>query len=117
MVGVACSLAGGLVVGLTYFVGLLFFIGFKSIGDGLSQGVVVPLGGVAGLWGSLVDSLLGATLQYSGYSERDGYVVHGPLGRDVKHISGWDVLDNHAVNFVSSAVTSLTISAWVYCIL
>lgn len=108
LVGTVCSGAGGLVVGLAYFVGLALFVGFDSTLDGLVQAWVIPLGGVAGLWGSLVDSLLGATLQYSGYSEESGYVVHGPLGGDVKHISGWNILDNHAVNFVSSAITAIT---------
>jgi uncharacterized membrane protein len=94
-----------LVVGGAYFVGLFIFVGFESVSDGFGQMCVILLGGVAGLWGSLVDSLLGATVQYSGYS--GGSVVHGP-GGDVKHISGRDILDNHAVNFVSSALTAIT---------
>lgn len=106
-------------VGVAYFIGLAFFVGFESLSDGWSQlWVVLLLGGVAGLWGSLLDSLLGATVQYSGYSkeEEGGYVVHGPLGRNVRHISGRNILDNHAVNFVSSALTAITISLTVYSI-
>lgn len=108
LVGTLCSVAGGLVVGGAYFIGLLLFVGFGSTSDALTQASVVLLGGVAGLWGSLVDSLLGATVQYSGWEETGSYVVHGPVGKDVKHISGWDILDNHAVNFVSSALTAAT---------
>ena len=114
--GLACSLAGGLVVGVAYFVGLLIFIGFESTSEAAHQGwwAVVILGGVAGFWGSLLDSLLGATVQYSGYSKRAGHVVHAPLSDDVKHISGWNILDNHAVNLVSTALTAITITTCLY---
>ena len=101
LVETLCSAAGGLVVGGAYFI---LFVGFGSASDALTQASVILLGGVAGLWGLLVDSLLG---QYSGWEEAGGYVVHDQWA-DIKHISGWDVLDNHAVNFVSSALTAAT---------
>lgn len=113
LIGLACSLAGGLAVGLAYFVGLAILVGFEDNEDALLQMSVIPLGGVAGFWGSLLDSLLGATLQYSGYSKRRGCVVHAP-GEDVKHISGWNILDNHAVNLLASALTAVTIAAILY---
>ena len=114
LVGVLCSFLGGMVVGVAYFGALLLFVGFESFGDAISQSSVIVLGGLAGLWGSLLDSLLGATLQYSGYSEETRCVVHGPISGDVKHISGWDVLDNHAVNFVSSLLTAMTFALYYY---
>lgn len=118
LVGTLCSGAGGLAVGVAYFIGLFLFVGFKSMSDCFGQAWVVPLGGVAGLWGSLVDSLLGATVQYSGFlvGEGSGHVVHGP-GKNVKHISGRDILDNHAVNFVSSALTAVTFTLLAFIIL
>lgn len=107
-VGVVCSFAGGLVVGVAYFVGLFLFVGFVSVSDAAAQGgVVILLGGVAGLYGSLVDSLLGGTVQYSGFSKERHQVVDR-AGEGVAHISGRNILDNHAVNFASSAVTALT---------
>ena len=115
LVGVLCSIAGGLVVGVAYFITLLLFVGCASFGDAMSQSSVVVLGGLAGLWGSLVDSILGATLQYSGYSEKASCVVHGPpSGEDVKHISGLNILDNHAVNFLSSLITAMTFALYYY---
>ena len=114
LIGLACSLAGGLVVGLAYYVGLAIFVGFENTYDALLQIWVVPLGGVAGFWGSLVDSLLGATLQYSGYSKTRGCVVHAPLDENVKHISGYNLLDNHSVNLLASAITAISIAGLVY---
>lgn len=119
LLGTLCSGAGGVVVGVAYFIGLFLFVGFESVSDGLSQAWVVPLGGVAGLWGSLVDSLLGATVQYSGFLKEEGgsgHVVHGP-GSNVQHISGRDILDNHAVNFLSSALTAITFTLLVFTML
>lgn len=114
LIGIVCSFAGGVVVGVAYFAGLAMLVGFESQRDALSQSSVILLGGMAGLGGSLVDSLLGATVQYSGYSEKGGCIVHQPLGKDVKHISGWNILDNHSVNFVSSVLTALIVPLFLY---
>lgn len=69
------------------------------------QWPLILFGGVAGLLGSVIDSLLGATLQYSGL-DSNGRVVEYP-GKDVKHISGTRLLDNHSVNLISSILTGL----------
>lgn len=47
-----------------------------------------------------IDSLLGATLQFSGYDSTKRKVVETP-GPGVKHISGYNCLDNHMVKFTS----------------
>lgn len=102
-VGLACSLLGGAVVGLSYYITLVLFLGTAAL---YTQLPLVAIGGMCGLAGSLIDSLLGAVLQYSGFSEELGQVVHQP-GRSVKHISGYNVLSNHGVNLVSSLLTAL----------
>lgn len=70
-----------------------------------SQWPLIIFGGVAGLLGSIIDSLLGATLQYSGLDSNGRIVEHS--GPNIKHISGKKVLDNHSVNLISSILTAL----------
>jgi hypothetical protein len=74
------------------------------------------LGLFAGVAGSLVDSWLGATLQYSGYCHKTGRAVGTP-GPFVTHISGRPWLSNEAVNALSAAIaaTSTAACTWWLC--
>ncbi|KAF8072711.1 hypothetical protein HT031_000371 [Scenedesmus sp. PABB004] len=63
------------------------------------------LGVAAGLAGSCVDSLLGATLQWSGFCSKTGRAASAP-GPGVQHVSGRAVLSNEGVNLLSAAFTS-----------
>ena len=105
MIGLACSLTGGLFIGISYYISLLLFSATDSC---TPQWSIVIIAGIAGLLGSLIDSLLGATVQYSGYSEEIKKVVGAP-GADVKHISGCNIIGNHAVNFFSALLTGMVV--------
>ncbi|KAI9591296.1 integral membrane protein DUF92-domain-containing protein [Syncephalis fuscata] len=65
---------------------------------------LVFFGGMAGLGGSLIDSLLGATPQPSYRTSRNGVSEHAEPGS--KHISGLALLTNNEVNFISSLLTT-----------
>ncbi|GIL45896.1 hypothetical protein Vafri_3019 [Volvox africanus] len=110
LLGLSASIMGGMFVGLVFYLaGLLsptlwIFESQRSVAAG--QWRLIPLGLMAGLFGSALDSLLGATLQYSGYNTLQGRVVSRP-GADVVHISGMQLLDNNAVNAVSASLTAV----------
>lgn len=79
-------------------------------GPTLRQWQLVALGVAAGLAGSLIDSLLGATIQFTGVNVRTKKLTGRP-GPDVSPIGGLAVLDNNAVNLVSACATSALTAA------
>lgn len=104
------SFLGGAAVGFGYFVTIYYMVEPNILQRSSPQWPIVLFGGVAGLFGSIVDSLIGATLQYSGIDSH-GKIVERPAA-GVKHISGYCLLDNHSVNLISSILTGLVIP-WV----
>ncbi|KMY99381.1 uncharacterized protein Dsimw501_GD28668 [Drosophila simulans] len=107
LLGVAVSLLGGLLVGFGYFVTVRYTVEAKMLLVSPPQWPIIVFGGIAGLFGSLLDSVLGGLLQFSGINE-EGKIVDTP-GKGVRHVSGLRILDNHSVNLISSIVTGVTI--------
>ncbi|KAG2428662.1 hypothetical protein HXX76_011367 [Chlamydomonas incerta] len=112
LLGLSASIMGGMFIGLVFYLAglvsptLWIFESQRALAAG--QWRLIPLGLVAGLAGSVLDSLLGATLQYSGYDTVSQRIVSRP-GPNVVRIAGPDrggLLDNNAVNLVSASLTS-----------
>ncbi|CAL8405553.1 unnamed protein product [Arctogadus glacialis] len=110
-VGLFASFLGGLAVGAAYFVSQLLFVNDLNLAN--PQWPIILYGGVAGLLGSLLDSFLGANMQYSGFDSSVGKVVSYE-SMTTRHISGKPVLDNNAVNLFSSLLVALILPglAW-----
>lgn len=74
-VGLVASFLGGLAVGAAYYVTQLLLIGDLHLAD--PQWPIMMYGGVAGLLGSMLDSFLGAHMQYSGRNSVIGQKLCG----------------------------------------
>jgi uncharacterized membrane protein len=114
LLGLGAGAAGGLAMGLVQWA--------AGCISGEALGVLQPaagpaaaactgvrfwlvLGTAAGMTGSLIDSLLGATLQYSGWCSKTNRVVGGAAPH-VQHISGRPLLSNNQVNALAALLTS-----------
>ncbi|CAN6699594.1 unnamed protein product [Malus baccata var. baccata] len=98
--------AAGSVLGLTFVV--FGFLTTKCAYDvALKQSLVIPISTLAALVVSVIDSLVGATLQFSGFCTVRKKVRCWPK---VKKISGLNFLDNNAVNVVSILLTTILTS-------
>jgi uncharacterized membrane protein len=107
VLGVAVAGLGGALLGLAGATGAMV-TGGTAEGLGGLAGRLVVAGAVSGLFGSLLDSLLGATLQETRV-DGQGRITEEGKGKVVKE-GGWNVLDNHQVNFLASLLTTLVVT-------
>lgn len=109
LLGLSASILGGMFVGAVFYAAAIvsptLWILEGQQAAAVGQWRLIPLGLMAGLLGSVLDSVLGATLQYTGYNRTTGRVTSKP-GDDVVHISGVTFLDNNMVNMVSATTTA-----------
>ncbi|KAM3581396.1 hypothetical protein VKS41_006221 [Umbelopsis sp. WA50703] len=99
--GLLASFAGGAAIGLSAAITLAL----EQRCHGFPYEIVL-IGAAAGLVGSLIDSVLGATVQRTLYSKKEGKIMSNANDKTTTVISGMDILDNHQVNFVCSVITS-----------
>lgn len=66
MVGTFFSTVGGLLIGFSQYIALYYFSEKSLWAYAPPQWPIIVFGALAGFLGSVIDSLMGATLQYSG---------------------------------------------------
>ena len=112
LLGTLAGACAGLVIGL--------FGAFSYDAGGVTfQGSIVALGIAAGVVGSAIDSLIGATLQYSGRDKKTGAIVSDSAppknNKNIESVGArFAVLSNTQVNLVTSIIVCL-ISPSLYC--
>lgn len=65
-VGLIVSFLGGMLVGLGHYFALLMFVSNPIMISAPPQWPIIFVGAAGGLVGSVIDSVLGATMQFSG---------------------------------------------------
>ncbi|KAL7750542.1 hypothetical protein RI367_003879 [Sorochytrium milnesiophthora] len=113
-VGTLASALGGALIGLMWHVCSLLQPCFAT-----SLLWSVGIGACIGLAGSLVDSVLGATVQQTRYSKQTlqiqkSHTHRKQLDTESVVVLGHDLLGNDAVNFLSSLMTALACGAAYY---
>ncbi|KIJ19469.1 hypothetical protein PAXINDRAFT_69531 [Paxillus involutus ATCC 200175] len=112
--GTLASAIGGCVVGLTQFISLAVENSACRAEWTNLLPSLIGWGMAAGVLGSMLDSLLGATLQRTRYSIDEKKILQDASipgsNESVKVISGINILTNNQVNLISSTVTALVVA-------
>lgn len=104
--GLFCSALGGFICGFTYYLCTIICVSREVLLRSPPQWPLLIVGTIAGLLGSIIDSIIGATVQFSGYERSTGKIV-SKSKPGVDWISGSEILDNHSVNLMSTLITAL----------
>ena len=114
LMGTAASAFGGGIIGLVFCVSFMLspvrelpteaFAGYK-------WHIYLGMGVLAGLLGTCFGSLLGATLQYSGFDTVTNKVVSHANGSSIEHVTGIDLLDTSQIILVASTLTCAAFAA------
>ena len=99
MLGLGCSMLGGATIGF----GALLIDVLSGFDTSFSY---ILFGIFSGTTGSIIDSLLGATLQVTYFDEEKKVISDKSSQEKSKCVAGMDVLSNVQVNLLSVAITS-----------
>lgn len=111
LAGTAASLLGSVFIAAIFIAG--YFIIYGKSEHLFLQFILCAVGGFTG---SVIDSVLGATVQVKYQCEESGYITEKRVnnGSINRVISGFPVINNDAVNFASSFIASLlTVAVYV----
>ena len=102
LLGTVFALLGSVVIGVSYAILNIFILGYnKNIFK------ILLLVILFGFLGSIVDSILGATIQGQYINDIDGYITEKKCdgNKDNRLISGCKFINNDAVNILSNLIT------------
>jgi uncharacterized protein (TIGR00297 family) len=102
--GTLAAFSGAIFIALIYTFGIIWSIGWSS--TLVWHGIIIIVGGV---FGSLIDSLLGETVQAQ-YCQENSTFTEKPIsekGAPNPLVKGWRWLNNDGVNFSSCLATTL----------